>query len=197
MSFRRSRSRCIGRGTIGSAVCTIRPWNAAWEWWPPSPSGWLVGSRPARSSSHRDGRAVLRRRVRSPMGAYRGLAAKCPTDGFRESLARSALIGPTTSLKSVGRILSRFLGQGGGWRGSKISSGRQFDATLSPSSKRGSPTGLLGFQLQRRAEHPDAPRRSCRVCCTPRHTWEETAPWRLSLDSKGSHPYIKCDVRVA
>ena len=23
--------------------------------------------------------------VRSPMGAYRGLAAKCPTDGFRES----------------------------------------------------------------------------------------------------------------
>ena len=26
--------------------------------------------------------------VRSPMGAYRGLAAKCPTEGFRESLVR-------------------------------------------------------------------------------------------------------------
>ena len=39
----------------------------------------------ARSSSHRNGRAVLRMRVRSPMRAFRGLAAKCPTDGFRES----------------------------------------------------------------------------------------------------------------
>jgi hypothetical protein len=32
--------------------------------------------------------------VRSPMAAHRGLAAKCPTDGFIESLARSAQIGP-------------------------------------------------------------------------------------------------------
>jgi hypothetical protein len=36
--------------------------------------------------------------VRSPTGAYRGLAAKCPTDGFRESLARFR----------AERILSRF-----------------------------------------------------------------------------------------
>jgi hypothetical protein len=51
--------------------------------------------------------------VRLPMGAYRALAAKCPTDGFRESLARFRANRPPTSLTSVGRILSRFLGQGG------------------------------------------------------------------------------------
>jgi hypothetical protein len=32
---------------------------------------------------------------------------------LQKSLARSAQIGPLTSLTSVGRILSRFLGQGG------------------------------------------------------------------------------------
>jgi hypothetical protein len=49
--------------------------------------------------------------VRSPMGAYRGLAAKCPTEGFRESLVRFRADRPPTSLTSVGRILSPFLGQ--------------------------------------------------------------------------------------
>jgi hypothetical protein len=44
------------------------------------------------------------------MGANRGLAAKCPTEGFRESLARFRAETPPTSLRSVGRILSRFLG---------------------------------------------------------------------------------------
>jgi hypothetical protein len=34
------------------------------------------------------------------MGAYRGLAAKCPTDGFRESLARFRADEPTASLPS-------------------------------------------------------------------------------------------------
>jgi hypothetical protein len=42
-------------------------------------------------------------------GRNRALVAKCAPDGFRESLARSARIGPH-SLASVGRILSRFLG---------------------------------------------------------------------------------------
>jgi hypothetical protein len=61
----------------------------------------------------------------------------------------SAQIGPKPSLRSVGRILSRFLGPRRGWRGSDITSGRHFDATLLPSSKRGSPTvGPPGFQLR-------------------------------------------------
>jgi hypothetical protein len=85
------------------------------------------------------------------MGANRALATKCAPDGFRESLARFRADRPPTSLASVGRILSRFLGQGGAG----------FDATLFPSSKRGLPTvGPLGFQLERRVEHPDAPGRA-------------------------------------
>jgi len=52
-------------------------------------------------------------RVRSPMRAFRGLAAKCATDGFRESLARFRADRPQRQSQSVGRILSRFLGQGG------------------------------------------------------------------------------------
>ena len=55
----------------------------------------------------------------------------------------SAQIGPTC-LRSVGQILSRFLGPRRRLRGSGITSGRHFDATLFPSSKRGSrrPPGL-------------------------------------------------------
>jgi hypothetical protein len=33
---------CIGGGTIGSAVSTIRPCRVAWRCWLPSPSGWFV-----------------------------------------------------------------------------------------------------------------------------------------------------------
>ena len=41
------------------------------------------------------------------MGAYRGMAAKCPTEGFRESLVRFRADRPP--ITSVGRILSPFL----------------------------------------------------------------------------------------
>ena len=54
------------------------------------------------------------------MGAYRGLAAKCPTDGFRESLARFRADRPPRQPQSVGRILSRFLGPRQRLRGSGI-----------------------------------------------------------------------------
>ena len=83
--------------------------------------------------------------VRSPMGANRALVAKCAPDGFRESLARSARIGPRVSRANPEPVF----GPRGRLRGSDSTLGRYFDATLFPSSKRGSPTvGPPGFQLQ-------------------------------------------------
>ena len=149
MTFRPSRGFCIGGGTIVSAVSTIKPCRTASERWRPAPNGCLVGSRPARSSSHRDDRAVLRMRDRSPMRAFRGLAAKCPTDGFRELLARFRADRPG------GGGGAGFWAKGGLAR-KRHHPGRHFDATLFPSLKRGShrPTGLPAAG---RAEHPDAP----------------------------------------
>jgi hypothetical protein len=47
-------------------------------------------------------------------GHIASLGRQCAADGFRASLARfRADRPPPTSLTSVGRILSRFLGQGG------------------------------------------------------------------------------------
>jgi hypothetical protein len=105
--------------------------------------------------------------VRSPMGAYRGLAAKCPTEGFRESLVRFRA-------DRLGRILSPFLGQ----RGACEEATSPFWAKA---------VGPLGFQLQPRVEQPNAPSgRSRRVCCTPRHTREETASERRRCESRAA-----------
>jgi hypothetical protein len=112
--------------------------------------------------------------VRSPMGAYRALVAKCPTEGFRESLVRFRADRPPSSLTSVGRILSPFLGQGGAC-----------EEATSPFWAKA--VGPLGFQLQPRVEQPNAPSgRSRRVCCTPRHPREETASERRRCESRAA-----------
>ena len=53
------------------------------------------------------------------MGAYRALAAKCPTDGFRESLARFRADRPH-QLQRLSGESEPVLGQGGACKGSPL-----------------------------------------------------------------------------
>jgi len=105
--------------------------------------------------------------ARSPMGAYQASVAKWAPDGFRESLARFRAGMPPNSLTSVGRILSRFLSQGGACE--EATSPRAV-TSMQPSSRhrgavhRQSPTGLPAAG---RAEHLTPLGHSRRVSCTP------------------------------
>ena len=76
--------------------------------------------------------------ARSPMGANRALVAKCAPDGFSESLVRFRADRPPTSLVLVGRILSRFLGQGGACE--EATSPRAATSTLPSSRQRSAVT---------------------------------------------------------
>jgi hypothetical protein len=90
-----------------------------------------------------------RMRLRSPMGANRALVAKCAPVGFRESLARFRTDRPNNQPNVCRANPEPVFGPWRGWRGSNITSGRHFDATLFPSSKRGSP--LVGHRACRSA----------------------------------------------
>jgi hypothetical protein len=84
----------------------------------------------------------------------------------------SARIGPPTSLMSVGRILSRFLGPRRRLRGSDITSGRHFDATLFPSSKRGLPTASSGGSCRASSRRPLGAR-AVFLAPDPTHGWKQ------------------------
>jgi hypothetical protein len=108
------------------------------------------------------------------MGTYRALVAKRAPDGFRESLARFRADRPPKPTHVCRANPEPVFGPRRA--GEEATSPRAVTSTQ-PSSRHRSAVHRqsLGFQLQCRAEHPDAPRRSRQVCCTPRHTWAETA----------------------
>ena len=94
----------------------------------------------------------------------------------------SARIGPPTSLRSVGRILSRFLGQRAlARKRHHLGPPLRRNPLLVIERAPGLPIGHGG------AEHPEwASGRSRRVSCTPRHTWEETASERRRCKSRAA-----------